>query len=305
LEPHAGLGLSRPLAGRVVLVTGGTSGIGRATAVALAGLGATTYVASRSEERARSAAEAIARTSGNPEVHGLGADLARIAGARALAERVLTISPRLDVLVNNAGGLFSQRQVSDEGHERTWALNVLAPFQLTARLAPALRATAPARVVNVSSTAHRSGRIALDDLEGATRYSGWRAYCQSKLALLLLTYAWAGRLAGTGITVNAAHPGFVRTGFGRNNPGATGLGFRIAEALFAIGPERAARTIVTLASAPELAQTTGGYFARSRPRRSSAASYDPAMGERLWTICAGQTGVEARPPGGSGPTLAS
>jgi NAD(P)-dependent dehydrogenase (short-subunit alcohol dehydrogenase family) len=283
---------SAPLAGRVILVTGGTSGIGHATAVALAGLGATIYLSGRAEERARSTAEAIARTSGNPQVHGLGADLARVAGARALAERVLAVAPRLDVLVNDAGGIFTDRQVSDEGHERTWALNVLAPFQLTARLLPALRAAAPARVVNVSSMAHRRGRIALDDLEGAARYSGWRAYCQSKLAVLLLTYAWAERLAGTGITVNAAHPGFVRTGFGRNNPGAAGLGFRIAEALFAIGPERGARTLVTMASAPELAQTTGRYFARSRPKRSSAASYDHAMGERLWAICAAETGVD-------------
>ena len=187
-------------------------------------------------------------------------------------------------------------QVTAEGHERTWALNVLAPFLLTQLLADRLRSAPAGRVVNVSSAAHRTGRIDLADLERSRVYSAYGAYGQSKLALLLLTYEWALRFQGSPVTVNALHPGFVSTRFGRNNPGAFGWGTALAEFLFGISPERGARTTVYLATSPEVEGVTGRYFARSKPHPSSKASYDLEVGRQVWAACEAATGIPPSTP---------
>jgi NAD(P)-dependent dehydrogenase (short-subunit alcohol dehydrogenase family) len=285
------------MAGRIVLVTGATSGIGAATARGLAAQGATVLAAGRDPERVRSTVERLRTETGNPAVVGFRADLTQMKEARQLAQEVGARYPRLDVLVNNAGAVFSKRALTPEGHERTWALNVLAPFQLTRSLEPQLRASNSARVVNVASSAHRSGRIDLADLERARSYSAFGAYGQSKLAVVELTYEWARRLEGRRITINALHPGFVASGFGRNNPGAFGFALHLAEALFAISPERGARTSIYLASSPEVEGVSGRYFARCRAGRSSPRSYDRSTAAELFRICTAQT----EPPGAGRP----
>jgi retinol dehydrogenase-12 len=188
-------------------------------------------------------------------------------------------------LVNNAGALFSRRQLSRDDIEMTFALNHLAYFLLTHLLLDPLKASASARIVNVSSEAHRGARLDFADLQGQHSYSGWRAYARSKLANILFTYELARRLEGTGVTANALHPGFVATSFGRNNRNITGLFFRIAQ-LAAISPEEGAKTIIHLASSPEVQDITGRYFVKQKAVRSSQVSYDRAAAERLWKVSA-------------------
>lgn len=273
---------ARDLSGRTAVLTGGTSGIGEAAASALLARGAAVWVIARDPAR-------IAATLGRFRSAGIAeraefltADLSRMEEVRRVAGEVLVRCPRLDVLVNNAGAVFARRELTTEGHERTWALNVLAPQLLTELLYDRLAAGGVGRVVNVASEAHRHVHLRLDDLEGAHRYSGFGNYSRAKLAILMLTYETARRARGRGPSVNALHPGFVASRYGHNNPGAFGLGIRFAEALFGISPAHGARTVVYCASAPELAGVSGGYFARSRPRASSPASHDPAVAARLW-----------------------
>ncbi len=273
------------MAGRTVLVTGGTTGIGRATAVGLAAMGARIVLTGRDPTRAHGVAEAVQKEARSGPVEGLGADLSRVQGVRALAEALDQVAPRIDVLVNNAGAVFSRYETTPEGLERTWALNVLAPFLLTEILVARAEGARPARVVNVASSAHRGAHLDLDDPGRSARYRGFSAYGQSKLALLLLTYAQAKRYADRHVRVNALHPGFVASRFGRDNPGGFGVGITIAEALFAISPQRGARTSIYLASAGEVGDATGRYFVRCRPSSSSRLSQDAALGERLWARC--------------------
>jgi NAD(P)-dependent dehydrogenase (short-subunit alcohol dehydrogenase family) len=276
--------------GKTVLVTGGTGGIGLATATALAGMGARVGIVGRDPTRAAAAAEQI-RRSAPGAVDEFVADLSSQAEVRRLGAAVLAAYPRLDVLVNNVGGSWAHRHVTVDGLERTFAVNHLAPFLLTHLLRDRLVATAPARVVTVSSGAQAMGRIDFDDLQGERRYRGQRAYNQSKLANVLFTYELARRLAGTGVTANVLHPGVVRTAFGRED--TTPL-LRLLFPLvtpFMKTPERGARTSVYLASAPEVADVTGSYFADCRPKRSSPRSYDPETARRLWEVSAELTGV--------------
>jgi NAD(P)-dependent dehydrogenase (short-subunit alcohol dehydrogenase family) len=273
-----------PVSGKVCVITGATSGIGEATAIELARRGAQVVLLGRSEDRCRAAQERITASTGSRATRYLTADLASRSEVRRLADRLHRDLERIDVLINNAGALHSRRQVSPDGTELTFAVNVFAPFLLTELLLDRLRTDAPARIINVSSEAHRGARLDLDHLGAEDAYHGYRQYARSKLALLMLTYALSRRLQGSGVTANAVHPGFVSSGFGRNNPGLTGRGFAIAEALFGISPERGARTVVYAAEAPELEQRSGLFLARSRPRRSSARSYDLPTQERLWTI---------------------
>lgn len=281
-----------PMAGKTVLVTGGTSGIGRATALGLAALGARVAITGRDIGRAEAAAVEIRRTTGNPEVDAFGADLSSQAEVRRLASDVLDAYPRLDVLVNNAGGYWATRHVTADGLEHTFAVNYLAAFLLTDLLLDRLKASAPARVVTVASNAQSLGTLDFADLQGERRYSGQTAYNQSKLASVMFTHELARRLEGTGVTATVLHPGVVNSGFGAEDPS------RIFKFLvpfwrpFMKTPQQGAATSIYLASSPEVEGLTGTYFANGRPQRSSKASYDQRSTTRLWQVSTLLTGLE-------------
>ena len=288
------IGGSRPLSGRTVLVTGGTGGIvrvgtgvmGRGPAQGGAARGARVANPARDRQRAVAAADAIG-TAGTVPVEIFVADLSSQSEVRRLAEEVLDRLERIDVLVNNVGGYWNSRHVTADGLERTFAVNHLAPFLLTSLLLDRLREAAAGRVVTVSSHAHTTGRIDFADLHGEHAYSGARAYNQSKLANLLFTYELARRLRGTTVTANALHPGVVSTSFGAEDPGRAQ---RLAVPLlrpFMKSPRQGAATSIHLASAGGLEGVTGSYFVRSRPRQSSASSYDESVAADLWRVSTG------------------
>ena len=212
---------------------------------------------------------------------------------RRLAEQVLQTYPHIDVLVNNVGGSWNTRHVTADGLEHTFALNHLAPFLLTNLLLDRLKQSAPARVVTVASNAHTTGRIDFDDLQSERSYSGSRAYSQSKLGNVLFTYELAGRLAASTVTANALHPGVVNTSFGAEDPGGVQRLIIPFARPFLKAPEQGAATSIHLASAPDLEQVTGRYFANSKPKRSSKASYDQATAARLWQVSAELVGLTA------------
>ncbi|MET7806086.1 SDR family NAD(P)-dependent oxidoreductase [Micromonospora chersina] len=282
---------TRPMAGRTVLITGGTGGIGRATAEGLARLGARVAITGRDLARAQAVAAQIAAVAGNPAVDAYAGDLSSQAEVRRLAGEVLAAYRRLDVLVNNVGGYWAHRHVTAEGLERTFALNHLAPFLLTNLLLDRLIASAPARVVTVSSGAQAMGRIDFDDLQGQRRYSGQRAYNQSKLANVMFTYELARRLAGVGVTATVLHPGVVRTAFGAEDQSAFFSLMSTVVRPFMKTPAQGAETPIHLASSPEVEGVTGQYYADRRPRRSSKTSYDTAAAARLWQVSAELTGL--------------
>lgn len=270
---------------KVCVVTGATSGIGLVTARVLVQQGATVGIVGRDPARGAAAVEHLMPAAGKVPVHLFLADLSSQAEVHRLAEEIQAQYARLDVLVNNAGALFTRRQLSVDGIEMTWALNHLAYMLLTERLLGMLHASTPARIVNVASDAHRPGRIDFADVHGAQHYSGWRAYCQSKLANVMFTYTLATRLQGSQVTANVLHPGFVATRFAHNNRGVFARLIRLAQ-VAALSPEQGAETMVYLATAPEVAEVSGQYFIKKRALRSSAASYDTAAAERLWRMSA-------------------
>jgi retinol dehydrogenase 14 len=278
--------------GKTVLVTGGTGGIGLATATGLAGLGARVGIVGRSAERGATAADVVRRTTPDAEVDVFEADLSSQTEVRRLAHQVRATYPRLDVLVNNVGGYRAHRKVTVDGLEHTFALNHLAPFLLTHELRGLLEAGAPARVVTVSSGAQSMGRIDLDDLQGERSWNGQRAYSASKLANVLFTDELARRLEGTGVTATVLHPGVVRTAFGREDPG------RFMRLLFPVvtpfmrTPEQGAETPIHLASSPDVEGVSGVYFVRKAPRRSSRASHDRELARRLWEVSEALVGID-------------
>jgi NAD(P)-dependent dehydrogenase (short-subunit alcohol dehydrogenase family) len=277
------------LMGKVCLVTGATGGIGLVTARELARGGAVVVGVGRSPERAKAAAAQLRQQTGNAAVEYLVADLSAQAEIRRLAEAFRQRYDRLDVLVNNAGAMFLRREETVDGLERTFALNHLAYFLLTHRLLPVLRASAPARIVNVASAAHVGARLDFDDLQSRRGYRGFRAYGRSKLANVLFTYELARRLAGTGVTANALHPGFVGTGFGQQTAGRLAPLWRVVQ-LFALSPEHGAQTSIYLAGSPAVEGVTGQYFVKQQPVRSSPASYDEAVARHLWEVSLQLTG---------------
>jgi NAD(P)-dependent dehydrogenase (short-subunit alcohol dehydrogenase family) len=279
------------MAGKTVLITGSTSGIGRATAIGLAELGARVAITGRDLERVEAAAVELRVATGNPDVDAFGADLTSQAEVRRLAAEVLDAYPRLDVLVNNVGGFWATRHVTADGLERTFALNHLAAFLLTELLLDRLAASAPARVVTVSSGAQSQGTIDFDDLQGERKYSGQTAYSQSKLASVMFTYELARRLAGTGVTATVLHPGVVSTGFGAEDPSRI---FKLIVPFyrpFMKTPAEGAETSIYLASSSEVHGVTGQYFAERRPKPSNKASYDLAAATRLWLFSADLVGL--------------
>jgi len=282
-----------PMAGKTVLVTGGTGGIGKATATGLAALGARVGIVGRDQQRARSAAADIVRESGNSSVDLFVADMSAQAEVRRLAAEVLDRYPHLDVLVNNVGGFWATRHTTADGLEHTFAVNHLAPFLLTHLLMDRLRASAPARIVTVSSGAQAMGQIDFDDLQGEKRYSGQRAYNQSKLANVLFTYELTRRLTGTDVTATVVHPGVARTAFGAEDP-TPGMRALIAVARpFMKTPAQGAATSIFAASSPQVEGVTGVYFARSKAKKSSKRSYDREAAARLWTVSEQLAGLNA------------
>jgi retinol dehydrogenase-12 len=271
--------------GKVCLITGATSGIGLVAARELAQRGARVVLVGRNPAKCSAAVDEIRSQTGNPEVEGLLADLSSQEQVRELARQFRDRHSRLDVLINNAGGLWIRRELTVDGLEMTFAVNHLAYFLLTELLLDMLQTSAPARVINVSSDAHRGVTLHFDDLMGERRYSGWRAYCRSKLANILFTYELDRRLQGTGVTTNALHPGWVSTGFAGNN-GFRGWLFQLLARCFALTPEQGARTIIYLGSAPEVAGISGRYFVREKEAPSSQASHDQRAAQQLWQISA-------------------
>lgn len=279
--------------GKVVLVTGATNGIGRVTALELAKMGATVALAGRNSARTQATVDEIKTRSGNPNVEGLVADLSVMAQVRQLADEFKAKYNRLDVLVNNVGAVFSQRRETDDGYEMTFALNHLSYFLLTNLLLDLLKASAPSRIVNVSSDAHRMSRgLNFGDLQRKHHYNlmGFGAYSDSKLANVLFTYELARRLHGTGVTANAVHPGSVATGFAHNTPGLLHQVMNIMHR-FSLTPEEGARTTIYLASSPEVEGIGGKYFDKSKAVQSSKVSYDEEAARRLWEISERMTGL--------------
>lgn len=267
--------------GKVVVVTGATSGIGQVAAEQLAGQGARIVQVARDKSRGEAAlARLRARAAGAAHrVHY--ADLSRMAEARRVAAEIASAESRIDVLINNAGAVFSARRVTEDGLELTFALNHMAYVLLTHGLRERLVAGAPARVINTASDAHRRGRLDFDDLQSARDYRGLAAYRLSKLCNILYTRELARRWAGTGVTVNSLHPGFVATRFGDQSGGLLSYGIRLAK-LFGLSSEKGAETLVYLASSPEVATISGGYFYKCQLARPTREAQDDAAARRLW-----------------------
>jgi NAD(P)-dependent dehydrogenase (short-subunit alcohol dehydrogenase family) len=270
--------------GKVCIVTGATSGIGKVTAQALAQRGATVIVVARNQPRGEAAVNQIRDNGGNPSVMLMLADLSSQASVRQLAQHFKQQYARLDVLVNNAGAFNMQRTLTVDRLETTFATNHLGAFLLTNLLLDRLKASAPSRIINVSSVASQSGKINFDDLQGEKSYSGPRAYSQSKLANILFTVALAKRLQGTGVTVNALHPGSVATNLGQNNTLIWRIVFRVVYLVTGMSPEKGAETQIYLATAPEVANLTGHYFDEKKPVEPNPIAKDHAIAERLWTV---------------------
>jgi NAD(P)-dependent dehydrogenase (short-subunit alcohol dehydrogenase family) len=280
----------KPVQGKVCMVTGAASGIGAITAQALAQRGAAVILVDRNSEKGAVTANQIRRQTGDPAVEFMRADLSAQKEIRQLAQQFRSGYQRLDVLVNNAGAIFAQRQESVDGIEMTFALNYLGYFLLANLLLDTIKASAPARIINVSSRSHARAQIDFDDLQSRSGYRGLQAYAHSKLAIVLFTYELARRVEGTGVTVNALHPGVVATNFGMNNGGIVGLVIRLFRLAF-ISPERGAQTSIYLATSPEVEGVTGKYFVTCKAVPSSPASYDAATARRLWQASAAHTNL--------------
>jgi NAD(P)-dependent dehydrogenase (short-subunit alcohol dehydrogenase family) len=279
---------------KVCLITGATSGIGKATAMGLANMGASVVMVGRDLGRGEAALTEIKEQSANASVDLMLADLSSQEEVRRLADEIKEAYPRLDVLINNAGLFRSQRIATADGLETTFAVNHLAYFLLTNLLLDLLKSSAPSRIVNVSSGDHSNGTIDFDDLQGEKGYKGAKAYSQSKLANVLFTHELARRLEGTGVTANCLHPGAgIRTNFGSGVSGVFGFVVRAMKPLM-MSPEKGAETSVYLAYSQEVESLNGRYFVKNAEARSSAASYDERIARRLWEVSAKLT----NPPGG-------
>lgn len=281
-----------PMRGRICLVTGANRGLGKATALGLARQGARLVLLGRDAARVAAASEEIRRTSGNPDVSSVVADLGSLDSVRRAAEEIAHRFHAIHVLVNNAGVNLGRRVISPDGIEMTFAVNHVGPFLLTNLLIPQLRAGAPSRVVNVTSWFERFGRIDFSDIRGTRRrYGALRAYYRSKLANVLFTYELAERLQGSGITVNCVDPGLAVTDLLRDRAWWKAWLKPLWRAVLS-SPDAAARGVIHAASAPELRTVTGRCFGmRGRPKRTSRRSYDEAARARLWRVTADLTGV--------------
>lgn len=281
--------------GKRILITGATNGIGKQAAKELARMGASLVIVGRDQIKTVKVARDIKQASGNTDVDLLVADLSSMADIRRIAAEYQERYQRLDVLLNNAGAVFSQYMESADGYEMTFALNHISYYLLTMLLLDSVKLTAQdhgeARIINVSSSAHRSASLKLDTLREPSGYSFMNSYGGSKLMNVLFTYELARRLANTSVTVNALHPGLVATGFGHNTGGFWSALIKLAQRLFAISPERGAETLVYLAASQEAAGISGKYWIKNQQKRSSAISYDRQKQQTLWDYSAEVTGI--------------
>ena len=281
--------------GKRVLITGATNGIGKQAAIELAKLGASLVIVGRDEIKTRKVSVDIKQLSGNADIDLLVADLSSMAEVRRIADEFRARYQRLDVLLNNAGAVFSDYQQSVDGYEMTFALNHISYYLLTMLLLDIIKLTADdhgqARIINVSSSAHRSASLQLDKLREPGGYSFMNSYGASKLMNVLFTYELARRLEGEAVSVNAVHPGLVATGFGHNTGSLWAFLIKVAQKLFAISPKRGAETLVYLASAPEVDGISGKYWNEKQQKRSSDNSYDRKQQTALWQYSAEVTGV--------------
>lgn len=281
--------------GKTVLITGATSGVGKATAMGLANMGARVVMVGRDRGRGEAAMADIKENNGNASVDLMLADVSSQKEIRRLADEFREAHPRLDVLINNAGVFRSERITTADGIEATFAVNHLAYFLLTNLLLDRLKASAPSRIVNVASADHSNGAIDFDDLQGEKGYRGAKAYSRSKLANVLFTHELARRLQGTGVTANCLHPGVVGTNLGSGVSGAFGFVVRALRPLMK-SPEKGAETSIYLASSPEVEGVSGGYFVKKAEARSSNASHDERLATRLWEVSAELTNLPAQTP---------
>jgi len=278
--------------GKVVVITGATSGIGQVAAEKLAAMGARLVLVARDKTRGE-AALARLRHAGPSAGHSIHyADLSRLSEMKRVAAEIAAAEPRIDVLINNAGALFGSRQLTADGLELTFATNHMAYFVVTDGLRQRLWASAPARVINTASDAHKGNQLDFNDLQSANNYSGFKVYGRSKLCNILYTRELARRWAGTGVTANSLHPGFVATRFGNESGGLLSLGVRLAKN-FAISPEKGAETIVHLAASNEVAKVSGSYFYKCRVATPTQEAQDDDAARRLWIETAKLAGLPA------------
>jgi NAD(P)-dependent dehydrogenase (short-subunit alcohol dehydrogenase family) len=282
------------VSGKRVLITGATNGIGLAAAVELARRGGSLAIVARDDAKAADTVERCEAV-GSEVVDVLKADLTSQASVRALAAEALQRYARIDVLVNNAGAIFERREVSEDGIERTWALNHLAPFLLTELLLDRLKASAPARIVTTTSDAHKGAEIPWDDINAERSYGqrGFKRYGQTKLANILFTAELARRLEGSGVTANCFHPGLVATGFNRNNSGLMRLAMMVVKP-FSRSPEKGAETLVWLVDSEEAGSENGGYFVDCKRAQPDAPARDMDSARRLWELTEQQVSAQAR-----------
>jgi NAD(P)-dependent dehydrogenase (short-subunit alcohol dehydrogenase family) len=275
----------RDLEGKVYLLTGATEGIGKAAGRVFAERGATLVITARNREKGERLAADWKRVTGNGRIEVLVGDLSKLADVRTVAAAFRAKHDRLDVLANNAGALFTSYEITEDGFEKTFALNHLSYFLLTHEVLPTLKRTEGARVINTSSDAHRRGNIDLETVaRRPSKKVGFPAYCDSKLANILFTRALARRLTGTGVTANCFHPGFVRTGFGLNNEDLMSAAIKVGGWLFARTPEKGAETLIWLATRSEAARFSGEYFHDRAVARTTRLAQDDSLGERLWAL---------------------
>lgn len=273
------------MTGKICLITGANSGIGFETAKALAKMGSHVVMACRNESKALAAQEEIIRETGNSNVDVLLVDMSSLESVREFAATFKNKYQKLDVLINNAGIMLSKREVSPDGFELQYAVHVLGPFLLTHLLLDLLRKSSPSRVINISSMMHRFTHLEFDNLQAERKFGPVKTYSMCKLALLMLTYSMAEKFAGTGVTVNAVHPGAIGSNLGSMPEFAK---------IFMKSPARGAQTPVYLASSPELNRMSGKYFINCKPAKSSKASHDVDASEKLWTLLQEQTGLESK-----------
>src|SRR5437899_2395459 len=278
---------------KVGMITGANSGIGKAASLALAKMGATVVMVARNAERGEAARSEIIRESQNNSVDLLLADLSSLKSVRQLAAEFQKKYSKLHVLINNAGLFNQRRHVTTDGYENTFATNYLAPFLLTNLQLDLLKASAPSRIINVSSVGHYNGHINFDDLNLEKEYGGWKAYGQSKLALVIFTHELAKKLQGTSVTVNAVHPGTVATNIWSRPMGPLGFVMAVPK-LFMTSPNKGAETVVYLASSPDAASTSGEYWDKLKVKKSSEESYNEEVGKRLWEVSEKLTSLESR-----------
>ncbi len=278
------------LSGKIIMITGANSGIGKATALGLAEMDATIVMVCRNRERGEAAQKELKEVTGNSNIDLLIADLSSQQAIRDLVDEFKSKYQQLHILINNAGIVLSKRHTTVDGMETVFAVNYLAPFLLTNLLLDVLKASAPARIVNITSELHKRAKMDFDDLQSEKNYGAFWTYNKSKLALILFTYELARRIEGTGVNINVVHPGVIRTNLGRDMNWFS----RAFTKVFFKSPKKGAKTPIYVATSPDLEGVNGKYFANKREKKSSKESYDEADAKRLWQISAELTGLSLK-----------